>query len=54
MEEPKPDVVTGEAEHDVAWWRLLIVYTRDWIHYGALAFYFLLTLMAAVRGVLSR
>lgn len=35
------------------WWHLLILYTRDWIHYGALAFFVLLILAAAVRGLFA-
>jgi hypothetical protein len=53
MEVP-PQARAEDEEHDEQWWRLLIVYTRDWIHYGAMAFYFVLAIAAAVRGVLSR
>lgn len=29
----------------------LIVYTRHWIHYGALAFVFIVTIAAAAEGL---
>ncbi len=48
MADPLDDEVEGP------WWHLLIVYTRDWIHYGALGFFMFLILAAAVRGVLAR
>lgn len=40
-----------DDELEQPWWQLLIIYTRDWIHYGALAFFLFLIFAAAVRGL---
>lgn len=55
MEEPDNNTsVAGVEETEQPWWILILIYTRDWIHYGAFAFYVLLTLAAAIRGLLTQ
>lgn len=43
-----------EWEEEGPWWHLLVVYTRDWIHYGAIFFFVFLIFAAAVRGLFAR
>lgn len=43
-----------DEEWEGPWWVMIAVYTRDWIHYGAITFFIFLIVTAAIRGLFVR